>query len=157
MTTMHDFASAGSTLLWRGFREAYGRFILQQHDHDANFIALFETLNWAVSLIERINKDKDPDRAWQYPHEDMVKGLIYARNRLHHQWADALYITPSIEFPIQFPLAFQEWHWRPLAQLPPPDQRGQENLQPYYVQCLEGRPARLTLEELRRLVMDTIE
>lgn len=58
------------------------------------YIALFEALNWAVSLDDRLANDW-PDnvgRAWQGEVENggAIRGLRYARNCVHHDWALAV-------------------------------------------------------------------
>jgi hypothetical protein len=46
-----------------------------------------------------------------------VQGVRFARNRVHHQWADALQITSGRAYPRTYPKAYFEWRWR--ATLPP--------------------------------------
>jgi hypothetical protein len=81
------------------------------------------------------------------PDAPVLAGVRWARNTVHHQWADALVIAEGFQFPVTFPMAFWEWVWRPIAEFPVadrPDRRGQA----VYREALEGMPARTSLAML---------
>ena len=96
-------------VLYRGFSSAYTRFMesgrLATEPVDA-LLPLFEALNWASTLDERLaweagGRRRFDDRqafdwSWrdEYPEGDVVPGFRFARNRVHHQWAEALYVDP---------------------------------------------------------------
>ncbi len=135
-----------------GFEEAAQRFYVASKgtDPDLAFRPLFEALNWSVSVDDRLQaiweaRRTNPAKWWSdgFIHGDDVKGMRYARNRVHHQWADALFSSSGFAFPITFPLVFQEWRWR--LTLPPG--RNDEFLAEYGAH-LAGAPARLTLGNL---------
>lgn len=77
-----------------------------------------------------------------------MAGVRFARNRVHHQWSDALRLDDSgFTFPRTFPLVFFEWHWRDLGDLPPGNRRDPDG-ESAYGDRLAGSPARLTLARL---------
>jgi hypothetical protein len=98
------------------------------------FIPLFEALNWAASIDERMG----------FPALPELRGLRFARNRVHHQYADALWLDESgAQLPTPLPAAFFEWRWR--SQLPPGrNSNGEED----YRNRLADVPARLTLDRV---------
>jgi hypothetical protein len=120
---------------------------------------LYEALSWAVSIDDRFQSlwaaaRTNPAKWWSdgFAHGDTVRGLRYARNRVHHQWADALWLSHSgFSFPISFPLAFIEWRWRP--ELPPG--RGEE-FKAEYEQHVAASPARVTLGDLSVCFADAL-
>jgi hypothetical protein len=52
--------------------------------------ALFESLNWAVTLDYRLRHDDNDAWATRVDGGGMVRGIRYARNCVHHDWASAL-------------------------------------------------------------------
>ncbi|MDO8531934.1 MAG: hypothetical protein Q7T26_07175 [Dehalococcoidia bacterium] len=150
-----------STLL-KGLESSYERFIKVQAERDTSdtFIALFETLNWVVSVDDWIKHMSDSGREW-YTNFGEQRGLIvpalrYVRARVHHQWAHALYLDPEgAEFPIVFPTGFHEWCWRDSKELPSPD-KGHEYArgEMAYDSLLAHKAARHTLQAVLGLVHD---
>lgn len=146
--------TANKTWMENGYLEAAARF-LDAVDSDSTaeetFIPLFEALNWTVSLDERLGRRAEP----------LWRGLRFVRNRVHHQWADAL---EGRELPVSSPLTVGgatvtvsgdtvDWFWKPLAALPDaptrhPDPSGQQA----YEDQLAGKPARDAIEQLKRLL-----
>ncbi len=103
-------------------------------DAEDAYHALFECLAWAASIDERLG----------YPTESPeLRGLRFARHRVHHQWADALVLTEGARFPITFPTAFFEYEWRPIDDLPAG--RPGDPDEAFYRSHLAGVPARTTL------------
>jgi len=147
------------TLLLDGYAQAVRRFEQEVKGRDARaFLPLFEALNWAVAVDERIaehwapeGKDKQPGWAWRTRVEgaDVMAGVRFARNRVHHQWSDALRLDDSgFTSPLTSPLVSFEWRWRNLADLPPGNRRDPDG-ESAYRDRLAGAPARLTLARLR--------
>jgi hypothetical protein len=129
-----------------GFADAVERFQAAEFDPVAAYNALFEALNWTVALDDRARKHWAPegkplDWAWRkrLGHgAEVLGGVRYARNRVHHQWSDAMTSTFR-------PTEFVPWMWRPEAELPQgdePDPRGEAS----YVKHLEGRPVQGCLD-----------
>ena len=76
-----------------------------------------------------------------------MAGVRYARNRAHHQWADALALEEGArQYPRSYPLAYFEWVWRSPSELPAGkrDDAGAT----LYRERLDGRAGRATLTEL---------
>jgi hypothetical protein len=129
-----------------GFSQVLARFsaVVKGKEPEPAFHALFEALSWAVSIDELL----------KFPSQVELRGLRFARHRVHHQWADALRLDEGgFSFPMTFPLVFFEWRWRLATELPKGrDDRGREE----YETHLAGRPARVTLravdEYLRGLI-----
>jgi hypothetical protein len=107
--TEFDGERVRARLLTGGFAEAYGRFQAAQAvgDAEATFRALFEALNWAHAIddlialtwsprgkVEGYGWRGDPALGGGETLASVMDGLRYARNRAHHQWAEAVY-SPS--------------------------------------------------------------
>ena len=111
-----------------GFEQALERLrqAIIQGDEEVAFRSLFETLHWAVSALDYLQKRKVKVTD---PH---LKGLVLPRNRVHHQWADALerreLEPPQIvkalaenQSRIAAPGAIVDWYWRDANDLPSGD------------------------------------
>lgn len=86
-----------------------------------SFVPLFEALNWATSLDERIHKDWPfaNSRRW---YESVAWGATvpavrFARHRVHHQWSQAF--TLDDEDYRDFPVRMAPWVWVWKPELPP--------------------------------------
>jgi hypothetical protein len=85
-----------------GYTQAVGRFSVGVRETDSNpaYFALFESLNWAVAIDDFVREVWVPhgeplDRGWTDlaagdGYVDLLDGARYARNLVHHHWADAL-------------------------------------------------------------------
>ncbi len=145
--------------MFDGYAAATGRFheAAKTRDATAAFIPLFEALNWAVALDDRAAKHWTPAgkplgfawREWVRDAE-VMRGVRFVRNSVHHQWSDALVLDEGgMSFPMTFPVVFFEWRWRPADGLPAPEKgRRDEGGEEDYRAMLEGEPARTTLETL---------
>lgn len=143
-------------VLLRGYEQALARFreAAGGHDPTAAFVALLEVLNWAVALEDRCAEHWAPEgkplgREWpsRLANAEPVHAVRFARNRVHHQWAEALELdTSGFRSPLRAPLRSFEWVWRGLDGLPstPPDRRDPRG-EKRYTQLLAGRPAESTL------------
>src|SRR4051812_4544089 len=101
---MAEYAGArvAARQLIRGYGAALERFAeaTRQRDPDPAFFALFECLNWAVAVDDLIQELWSPagevlGREWREFEggdglADLLNGVRYARNLVHHHWADAL-------------------------------------------------------------------
>jgi hypothetical protein len=121
-----------------GYDRATARF------HDARmgtdpaeaFIPLFESLNWAASIDERLG----------YPDRPELRGLRFARNRVHHQYADALWLDrrgAALPIALDPGSPFFEWRWK--QTLPEGRHRRDGDA---YAAYLAGHPARFTLDSV---------
>ncbi len=151
-------------LLTGGFAQALERWQRAQAAEDAEgaFFALFEALDWAHAVDDYVAWVWQPDgtvtkRPWWAWRKhgalgvgdelsNIMQGLRYARNRVHHQWADALVTTDGLTFPIVFPARFRSWVWRRVEDLPtPPDEAREASGREAYSKALAERPADATL------------
>lgn len=102
------------------------------------FIPMFEALHWATSLEYRIAADW-PDRGdaknWyrSFPAGETVRGVRFARNRVHHQWAEAIMIDDADR---DLPARFAPWIWQPRL----PDGRADKQGERVYMDRLSGEP-----------------
>jgi hypothetical protein len=132
------------TTLFDGFEQAFLRWqSVEQAPQDPvrTFIPLFEVLEWAACVHERLEFiDWSPD----------LRGLRWARNRCRHDWAmvlevrtrDDLRLHPNVD---RESVPEQEWAWRaplPEAKKVSESRRGDEV---FYYSHLAGKPARVTL------------
>ena len=124
------------TAMFEGFAQAAQRFDLAIKDRDPTktFIPLFEMLNWAVALDDRARKRWCPEGAplgWRWRDRvrgaEIMRGVQYARNSIHHQWSDALELHEGgLVPPVCPPVVFFEWCWRAANQLPLPEDRKED-------------------------------
>jgi hypothetical protein len=111
-------------------------------------------LNWAAALDERLKKEWVPDGTdqapgWDWPtrlrgetEADIVRGMRFIRNRIHHQWADAVTVVEARHY---YPPRESEWIWVPAGDLPKverADDRGRDG----YERMVEGHPADSTTQ-----------
>lgn len=148
----------GFSTLRSGFNQAARRFedARLRTNREATYFALFESLNWAVALDEYVSENWFPDGVslkWKWrDHVDgeggeIVRGVRFARNRVHHQWADAVRCsTGGFQFPIVAPIVSHEWCWRSADSLPTSDKNSGIK---QYETHLSQRPVRTTLSALR--------
>jgi hypothetical protein len=149
-----------------GFAQAFARLEAARaaDDSEAAFYALFESLDWAHAVDEYLARtwrpdgsvDGDPCLWWELRKHralgagdvlaDVMQGLRYARNRTHHQWADAFVETPGFSSPIGSPVRSSSWAWRPIEHLPTPSNPAKEAPgREAYARALAWRPVQHTL------------
>lgn len=128
-----------------GFAESLNRLDDVAGDPIFAYNALFETLNWSVALDDRVGKHWAPDGkplGWRWrrrlgPEAEVMAGVRFARNRIHHQWSDAIVaaVGPNGEF--------RSWSWREVDDLPTglPDPHGEA----VYRDALQGRTVQAAL------------
>jgi hypothetical protein len=143
----------------RGYEEAAQRFyeVMKGTDPLATFIPLFDALGWAVAIDTRFQdswkhlKPLPGMKMWSdgFIHGDTVKGFRFARNRVHHHWADALETTSGRAYPVTYPKTFMEWRWR--AELPPGKN---DEFKEHYKQDVASHPVRVTLGSLSECFAD---
>lgn len=109
--------------------------------------SLFEALNWAVSLDDRLAQawPEEPgnDRHQQVMCATKVRAPRYARNSVHHDWARAIEL-PKTRCHLPARQVMEEWTWPwPLPTKTPryEDRVGERE----YRQRLVGQPVFLTL------------
>jgi hypothetical protein len=152
-------AQAPVGLMVAGYRGALDRLsnVLKNPDATADdvFIPLFEALNWAASIDLFLIEGGTPVQ------DELLTGVRFARNRVHHQWAKALarVDTPApgpritlAETSSQRIEPRQEffWYWLKAQQLPAstPPVRGLPSGEQEYKDKLAGNPAEETLVKL---------
>jgi len=148
------------TAMFAGFAKSLERFhaATKNRNQIDTSASLFELLNWAVTLDERVCTDWTPKGkplGWAWREHvigaEILQGVRFARNRVHHQWSDALeFDDAGRRYPKTFPVVYFEWRWRPAAHLPQPanpryaDPDGQR----VYEEQLEHEIARETAQQL---------
>lgn len=165
----HQVTDAGARPVIRletllaGFDHARGRFLRSgSTGAEGAFIALFEALNWVVAIDDRLREPDALGHGWAdrlRPGEaGVMKGVRFARNAVHHSWADALLFDESAIQPrreprpdvlghtvdeLTLPFAYG-WRWRLKLRLPRDLRLGQ-----FYVDHLAGVSAATTLDTLQ--------
>jgi hypothetical protein len=149
----YDGARVPIGILLGGYTEAVKRFSEAAAGRDAiaAFRPLFEALNWAVALDSAIGELWRPDGehmkyAWRsrVRGAEAMSGVRFARNRVHHQWADALRLAEGRTYPKQYPTRYFAWVWRDVEELP----KGSNSGHSTYVSLLQGHLAEATLRVL---------
>jgi hypothetical protein len=110
------------------------------------FVPLFEALNWSTALEGRIAAewlDRGMARHWYraMPEGNTVKAVRFARNRVHHQWAEAITIDDSDR---DLPPMAVPWIWRTTLLAGKPDKTGER----LYSDQLAGEPVIVALGRL---------
>lgn len=147
--------------LFEGFEQARERFAnaIDKGDELRTYFGLFEALNWAVALDERIARSHPAGWDWRDQVSDgaIVRALRHARNRVHHDWADALWTEALIVLQADTMLSADtllgdedSWVWRQLSELPPAGRYDREG-ESEYDKLLAGTSARATLDTLSRV------
>jgi hypothetical protein len=140
-----------------GYERAAQRFydVMNNGAPAQTFIPLFEALGWAYSIDDRFQaaweREDHADKLWYdgFKHGDVVKGFRFARNRVHHQWAEALHTTSGASLPRALPFALMEWRWN--SELPP---GWNDRFKSEYEDRLADSPVRVTLGELQECFLD---
>lgn len=137
-------AQASVDQLFEGFLQARDRVSMAvvAEDPIRLFFGLFETLNWTVALADAIAFVSPSGEKWWRDSDNgfLIMGVRYARNRVHHQWANAL--QSEIESSSVLPFKGRTWVWRELEDLPSPSPgRSTEQDQDIYryMRCSEPR------------------
>jgi hypothetical protein len=146
---------AAGEWLFDGYRRALARFREAERRHDEpqeTFIALFETLSWASSIGDFLKKRRQA----LYPGIDAIDWI---RDRVLHQWADAIESRPIFMGPITSsrsgvrPGPFFFWHWRQPEEIPAPDKNfDNPKGEAAYREVLAGRTTREALDEIERFL-----
>jgi hypothetical protein len=124
---------------------------------DETFVPVFEALNWMASIDLWFDEQGSPIG------DDTLRGIRFARNRVHHDWALAITRqdwpgVPMVSWGryggvtrlIGPPPGFY-WTWKPLTDLPPP-QRPDPKGEAAYVSRLAGSHVEPTLDGLRPIL-----
>jgi hypothetical protein len=118
-------------------------------DTDEAFMVIFEALNWAVVVDKHFADERGRGWARPFGKQDLIAGLRYARNAVHHDWADALEVTSGVLLPSPVPAPSFEWRWR--RTLAATRQGGESQ----YRANLAEQPVRFTLRALDDLFIHT--
>jgi hypothetical protein len=144
--------------MFTGHVDALHRFeaAAKAPDPVMTYVPLFEALNWAYALDDRTAKHFAPEGKplglqWRtrIPEADIMGGVRFARNSVHHQWSDALRLdTDGRQYPKAYPLVYFEWVWRSADELPESDKPLHPDAERCYRDRMEGRAARVCLDVL---------
>jgi hypothetical protein len=132
--------------LLEGYRRSLGRFrdvAYEDVPPGETFIPLFEALNWAATIADRGFGQKP----------DLLRALEYARNAVHHDWLQALLLTPRRYGEGGYGEGYfggSVWRWKPSEQLAP--DRADRDREPLYRTLLADRSALDTLRALEELL-----
>jgi hypothetical protein len=160
--TRHD-AYPGNVVTLRVMVDAYTAALQRYKDATGGlqsatlaYAPLAEALNHAVSIDDRVRKDWAPEGkplGWNWrakvPEAEILRGIQFVRNRVHHQWADAIVFQGSVPYE-NLPMARITTTWREADKLPPgdpehPDTYGGEQV---YEDRLAGKLVRDSLGAL---------
>lgn len=147
--------------LLAGFDAACDRFhaVIHSQDSKVMYQPLFEALNWIVALDDRLQVEwtkageplPEPWSQWFHRGENIL-GIRFARNRIHHQWANAIGAVSSgrdLLPPGEF-----EWRWFPSNLLPT---GRSDTYKEEYDGYLAGERVRFTLRDVQTCVRQAVE
>jgi hypothetical protein len=135
-------------MMMRGFTAAKTRFdtAAELPGSEPAYFGLFEALNWAIALDDVIGEIWQPEgeaQSWEWRKRiagaEVLIGVRYVRNLVHHHWARALRFEPVGGRP--------HWVWPASGVLPPPIKREQWAV-PFYDDLLAGNRAADTLHSV---------
>lgn len=158
----HDEPCVDVDQLFRGYRQGLLRLhrAVQSRDLWPVFFALFEALNWAVVLddaIDDVFAHGDGAKWWRHDEQGYLLAAVrYVRNRVHHQWANALRLELESHGVLPFP--GYVWVWRELTDLPSPDPNRSSDAEQDaygYMVCRDRRVA-FTLTDLEPIFQSGI-
>lgn len=117
------------------------------------YLALFEALNWAVSLDDRLTEEWPFEeiafgKYWcdEFAGGDLIRGLRYVRNAVHHDWSLALDVDPE-ETPFQARVELLYLSWLPGLSSKRPHPDGERA----FAEMLAGRSVGDTLLEINEV------
>jgi hypothetical protein len=151
-------------ILLDGYRAACGRFDAARKEFDevAGFRAIFEALEWAVSIDGVIGHRWAPEgqplgRDWRerVPGAEAMDGLRFARTRVYHHWAAALEISRADAWyqPREF-----EFRWKRIEELPPAEgKRANEHGAEQYRRLMATRSADVVLSIMDEAFYDVLQ
>ncbi len=122
---------------------------LGRGDDEGSFHALFESLNWTASMGDYLEK-----HGHELAGDGTLRGVRFARNRVHHQWAEAVerreFPTPGVvqaagRGGLITPPVTAVWYWTPFEALPPAE-RNDPHGESAYREHLSDEPIRPTLD-----------
>lgn len=108
------------------------------------YLALFEALNWGVSLDDRLTRDWPFEkikfgRYWcdEFAGGDLIRGFRCARNAVHHDWSLALDVDPA-EVLFQQRVELLWLCWAPELHPERPDTKGEAAYREYLAARVVG-------------------
>ena len=144
--------------LLAGYEQAYQRWMAGprvEMDKEQAFFTIFEALNWAAAIDHRLGTTLGTGEQWasSYAEGAYVLGFRYARNVVHHEWADALHadLGGGLVLLSPLPARFFEWRWR--GELQSTKQRGRAEYEAHRA----DQPVRFTLEALESLYAKVLD
>jgi hypothetical protein len=149
-----------------GFTLAHNRFEELLHKEAAGlaseaFHPLFEALNWAIAVGDRLDQEWPDTTATHHWHDDFpdspngpspetMRAIRFVRNRVHHSWADALEVVARTPVKDHWDQSTYEWRWRRAAEIPGAGQ-GTRDGEAEYERLLARRPVVAALRKLEGL------
>ncbi len=141
-----------------GYTDAVARLeeAARRGDSPRTYNGVFEALNWAVALDDRVGHHWAPDGEtlnWRWRERvghgaEIMGGVRFVRNSVHHQWSDAMRAAPGA----LLPTVLQHWVWRPADELPDADRAPNPQQEQIYRGLMQGRPVRGCLDVLTRIL-----
>lgn len=142
-----------------GYAAAYDRLLVaaQGRNESAARAALFEALNWAVSIDDAVRERWAPaGEPLGFKWRDLwsgaapLQGLRTARNHVHHQWADAVRLDDGGRgYPRRYPLRYFHFVWRDQSELPAALRGHRPEDDAAYREHLEGQPVEVALRGIK--------
>jgi hypothetical protein len=148
-----------------GYTESLNRLEAASAFRDpvATYVPLFEALNWAQALDERVRAHWVPNGkpagfSWRNRilHGDLMGGVSFVRNSVHHDWSEAVVLRDhGVSFPLTFPMSFTsgtgkpwQWYWRDADELPVPSKKQFADNELVYRTQMQGREVKHVLDVL---------
>ncbi len=123
-----------------------------RQDKITAFKTVSQAIYWCTLFFEsakKINKNRFDNYIDKHDLNGQVYGIIYARNRVTHQYPQLLKISNGAQFPIPLPSPFFEIIWKTLDELPDADKKFDNKKQKSnYTKHLANRPIRFTFDSL---------
>jgi hypothetical protein len=132
---------------------------LRSRDPLETFAPLGESLWWLVVtdelLEDHIGRESYLAKRDASTEGRLLKGIRYVRNRVghDHDLYRLVYLVTGANLPINLPMSFHEWRWRPSSELPALTEKWHRRGEEVYEAEMAGRPAHIAIEAGRRFVV----
>ena len=150
--------------LFRFYDEEVNRYLKEDRfvpDKDQALKTVSQAIYWGVMLFDlcrKSNNERFNNHIQDCQLSGLKYGIIYARNRVTHQFPHLLKITDGTILPASLPSPFFEIAWKHIDELPDPDPKFDNQKQrDGYSENLAGMPVRFTFDLLNNLFLKIIK
>ncbi|NVK33006.1 MAG: hypothetical protein HWE23_00920 [Rhodobacteraceae bacterium] len=150
--------------LFRFYDEEVNKYLKEDRfvpDKDQALKTVSQAIYWGVMLFDfcrKSNNQRFDNHIMDCKLSGLKKGIIYARNRVTHQFPHLLKITDGAILSAPLPSPFFEIAWKNIDELPDPDPKyDSQSQRDRYTENLAGIPVRFAFDQLNDLFLKILE